>query len=314
MPEQIKFSLLENAFDYLLSASEHQAANTARDNKYAVLHLVAGIELLLKARLHYEHWTLLFNDVDKANLSARGRGDFKGIDFDIAIKRLTEVVGIKFDSRNLENLRLLRDVRNKIQHFAIAIDVDTLKSLLAIGYNFALDFYGEEIQELARRANEDISGELLQNIKDKLNEFAEFVRQRMEILRPDLASAIKVISCPICTQDAMVLGDGRPHCLYCNISSSAEELADLLFWNDTTFRIVECPHCGTETCVSQTEFGKVTGFCTSCGEEGTYYKCSRCGRPIVDYHDDPCPRCKDEMKEESEYEEEMQKDRESDPW
>ena len=62
--ERIRLHLLENAFDYLLSAAEYASLKSPRSWKYAILHLVAGIELLLKARLQQEHWSLLFQRVE----------------------------------------------------------------------------------------------------------------------------------------------------------------------------------------------------------------------------------------------------------
>jgi hypothetical protein len=43
-----------------------KARESSRDIKYAVLHLQAAAEVLLKARLFREHWDLVFNDPGKA--------------------------------------------------------------------------------------------------------------------------------------------------------------------------------------------------------------------------------------------------------
>jgi hypothetical protein len=44
---------------------------SAQDLKYAVLHLQAAREVLLKVRLIREHWTLVFKNPDKATLVNR---------------------------------------------------------------------------------------------------------------------------------------------------------------------------------------------------------------------------------------------------
>ena len=58
--DKITFGLLDNALDYLDQAAEHARKDTPRDWKYALLHLASGVELLLKAKLQEEHWSLVF--------------------------------------------------------------------------------------------------------------------------------------------------------------------------------------------------------------------------------------------------------------
>src|SRR6266568_2543373 len=80
---RLQLSLLGNALDYLENAVNRAAHVASRLDdpgttprrehrrwKYAVLHLEAGVELLLKARLSREHWSLVFADVDKATREA----------------------------------------------------------------------------------------------------------------------------------------------------------------------------------------------------------------------------------------------------
>jgi hypothetical protein len=49
--KKINFPPIQNGFDYLMSTVEHlRERPTARDLKYAVLHLQAAVEVLLKVR------------------------------------------------------------------------------------------------------------------------------------------------------------------------------------------------------------------------------------------------------------------------
>jgi HEPN domain-containing protein len=54
-------SLLENAYDFLNESlrSAERAGQDSKAWKFAVLHVVQAIELLLKARLHAEHPVLI---------------------------------------------------------------------------------------------------------------------------------------------------------------------------------------------------------------------------------------------------------------
>lgn len=63
---EVFFPPVPNGLDYLVSVVEHLESGdervSARDLKYAVLHLAAGAEVLLKAWLPLEHWSLVFKD------------------------------------------------------------------------------------------------------------------------------------------------------------------------------------------------------------------------------------------------------------
>lgn len=88
-------SLLENALDYFLSAAEYARQDDVRSLKYSLLHSVASIELVLKARLFKEQWPLIFADVDKADLSALKSGDFKSADSQTVIERLKKIATVR---------------------------------------------------------------------------------------------------------------------------------------------------------------------------------------------------------------------------
>ena len=70
MADELKLSLVENAEDFLSEAVKYAKAASPRDWKYATLHLWTALELLLKALLENEHWSLLFEDINKASGSA----------------------------------------------------------------------------------------------------------------------------------------------------------------------------------------------------------------------------------------------------
>ena len=59
--------MLENGLDFILSGLKHIGSQRFKfDLKYVVLHLSAGIELVLKDRLRREDWTQIFVDPEKA--------------------------------------------------------------------------------------------------------------------------------------------------------------------------------------------------------------------------------------------------------
>ena len=119
MADELKLSLLENAEDFLREAVKYAKVSSPRDWKYAALHLWSALELLLKALLETEHWSLLFEDVNKASRKKLEEGDFQTVRFDTALERIGGIVGISILDRDLRYLRQLRDLRNRMTHSAV---------------------------------------------------------------------------------------------------------------------------------------------------------------------------------------------------
>ena len=75
MPEP-QSKLMVGSLDFIVSAAEFASSEDSRKWKFAVLHLWTGMELLLKARLARENWSLLFANVDRADRSKLHDGNF----------------------------------------------------------------------------------------------------------------------------------------------------------------------------------------------------------------------------------------------
>ncbi|MDQ0604807.1 hypothetical protein QF037_009152 [Streptomyces canus] len=66
---------------------------------YAVLHLQAAAEVLLKARLLREHWSLVFKNPGQASEHRFLDGDFESCGIDATVRRLRQIVGLRSDGR-----------------------------------------------------------------------------------------------------------------------------------------------------------------------------------------------------------------------
>lgn len=86
--------MLENGMDFIISGILHlQKAESenveeniqGRELKYALLHLSSGIELVFKSRLNIEHWTYIFEDMNKASKKSYKDGSLKTADSNTAI-------------------------------------------------------------------------------------------------------------------------------------------------------------------------------------------------------------------------------------
>ena len=284
MNEQAKFqlSLLANGLDFVLGAAERAAIGAPRDLKYAMLNLVDGVELLVKARLEQEHWTLLFDQVDKASQEKLRSGDFKSVDFEQAYRRLKDIVGVEINAPVWKHLNDLRTLRNRTRHYNIDFELDQVRSLLAECLNFCHSFCNEQFPHLADNSQEK---QLLARIWEHLVQNKEFVDARMRAIAPELKGSL-AWECPACWQVAVIVDADDTSCKFCGILPDATSLAehnstrhssDL---SDPIGDLEDCPECG---------MGKIAALilapdytllymCSFCGEGGSrLVHCVRCG-------------------------------------
>ena len=252
---RISLTLLGNAIDFMEEAAVRAEHRSPRDWKYAILHLVAGIELLLKERLRREHWTLVFADPDRASKSSLASGDFTSVGFDVAVKRLGGAAEVAIDETQLKRLKDLQKYRNRFQHFAADITRDQLCAAMASGFNFFLDFVQSNLgNELDKKSREAIS-----DIAKKLDAFKDFVEHRFAAIEGKLKTAKVVINCPRCTQDTLMLGKGRPLCAFCGYCDDPD---NVIFENGLDGLLGYCSTCLDMICI---EYGD-DFVCLGCGK------------------------------------------------
>lgn len=278
----VSFTLVENALDFMLSAAEHSAKDDARSLKYAVLHVAAAAELLLKARLEREHWSLLFSDPGKADQRKFSIGDFRSADFEDALDRLERIAGVTIAEKDKERLRRLRDVRNRLQHFAASVGKEEAVSLLVNTCGFCLDFCRTQLGIGPGSAHDAAMAQVVQQLGD----FEEFVSERLKSVQPLLSAAPSVVWCPCCWQDALVVGDGQPHCAFCKHTTTPEELAELVGDGRADEVCLKCGSAALALAATGAHFA--VGHCMNCAAENAF--CLSCGHQYLGQWGD-CPQC-----------------------
>jgi len=119
-------SLIDNAFDFLekgISEFEHEP-------KYSVINFCAAVELLLKARLVHEHWSLVVVTPPHPNIASFRTGDFKSITFTDIIPRIEAVIGETIPKDAIRAFSNLAKHRNKMIHFFHEAHADETKKQL----------------------------------------------------------------------------------------------------------------------------------------------------------------------------------------
>jgi hypothetical protein len=77
----------------------------------------SAVELILKARLMAEHWSLIIAKPDKAKRSSFVSGEFQSVSMDGLLRRLRDIAGEHFSKGEQESFVGLRAHRNRLVHF-----------------------------------------------------------------------------------------------------------------------------------------------------------------------------------------------------
>ena len=170
--------------------------------------------------------------VSKARFAS---GDFDSVNSKTAIERLSNAAGIDLSIEDRALLESIRRYRNRVQHLDVDVREQAIKSLMGKGFAFTVRF----IEQSLSGALDDGGKSLVQGIVVDLTEYEEFANERMNELHDELAKFVDPPFCPRCGQEALCLGNGNPHCLFCGLTGSPEEIA---FLGDERM-VGVCPEC-----------------------------------------------------------------------
>ena len=267
--DYVHLNLVENGLDFLLSAAEAvQRDESPRSLKDAVLHVANGTELLFKARLAEEHWTLIFANPDEASHEKLAEEEFRSVDFQRAMERLEKIARVQLGKDTTTHLNNLRKFRNRLTHFTSYLDPAQAKSLVAKSMAFCVRFCEDHSKETLT-----VESQLVE-IHQLLGELQEFVDERMKRISEELEDAY-VVECPECWQETVVIDGGVVYCKFCRQHVSPQSIAATYSEGE----IEDCPECGEiQTFATVLYSNDIVGWsCYSCGQGGqNYHRCERC--------------------------------------
>ena len=122
--DNIHQQLIDNAIDFIEKSLEEFETNL----KYSIIHFAIGVELILKARLMNEHWSLTLENIDRISFQNFLDGSAKTVSANKLVERingLSEKPEINRDAN--EAFKNIFSERNKVIHF-INNDLDNNKS------------------------------------------------------------------------------------------------------------------------------------------------------------------------------------------
>jgi hypothetical protein len=228
--------LVQNAFDFL----KHSIEEFDTAPKYSVIHFCAAVEILLKARLLKEHWSLVISKPEEAKLDDFFKaGKFQSVTLEGARKRLCNIANDDIGDKAYNSFHALAEHRNKMIHF-FHPDVDDTKEAKAqivaehcrswcclLRLLERWDTYFHDFRSDIKQAD------------SMMKKHREYLSAKFEALKPDLDDARKAgympKECSACGFDAAVP------------ETNGNPIVPLKCWvcdhTETHFEF-KCPHCG----------------------------------------------------------------------
>jgi hypothetical protein len=318
---QLDFPPVRNGIDYLASVVEHLDEEASevepRDLKYAVLHLQAAAEVLLKARLLREHWSLVFKDPGRATRERFERADFESCGTDAAVQRLRDIVGLTIGDKDFEGLKALAHDRNALQHWGLTHNTAAVEARAARVLDFLLSFLDDELFPLLQGPELYAAARGRDEVEEGVKNISAYVKRRKDRLRGELKEHRSLtIECPDCDQMTLVVAPDGGTCHFCGRiwttgKDLLEEYQNIRFGPEP----MTCPQCDEDSLVQGIIFADAPSsvydllFCFTCTSRYTSREliaCAGCGRPwpVEEAAGEGsiagmCPECRNQLDPES---------------
>ncbi|WP_259781035.1 hypothetical protein [Aestuariispira ectoiniformans] len=288
--------LCENGFGFVTRAIEQLWENVSPDTlKYSVINFYSGVELLVKARLMHEHWTLIVVDPNKADIDEFLNGEAHTVGLKQAVQRLKKVAKVAVSPNAFNSFDELRKHRNRMVHFHHPInanepDQEKQKEVVILeqcrGWFYLRRLLGDEWQEVFADFQHQVA-----EINLAMKRHREYLTTVYDQIRPELEAARQdgaiLATCSACGFEAQVLDEIGPQEHECRVCLAEESFLlhicpDEDCKEKTLLSLEECEqwtceHCGSSIDLDDVLFeytieGKARhdepnqpAFCTECG-------------------------------------------------
>ena len=280
-----------------------------RELKYALLHLSSGIELVFKSRLNIEHWTYIFEDMNKASKKSYKDGSLKTADSNTSIDRLEKLCDYSFDKEQKIYLKKLREARNRFEHGYINNNPKAIENIINNAVKVIVDFLDKNYQEFEIPSNMDLSEGLTDNERELLKkltiEIKSLKNHHDDALKLAHSRAMNttleeyLMECPECGEKFLRYADDdkKCECYFCGYSDESNNVAKRYIENilqipeyesvydGEDFPLYTCLECNIESLVKTDNIY----FCFNCGMKynlDELNNCNSCGKLFYPINDE----------------------------
>lgn len=300
---------LETGLGYAVSAIRYlDKEDEDTDEKFAILHLYAAIEVLLKVRLIQEHWTLVIADSRNASLAKYHAGDFKSVGAEEAVRRLNDICKLGLPEYRNSPLKKAEEMRNRQQHFGLSESPIAIRAVSIPAYNYLIHFIEEHLSPDSYPYEHDLIDAALSEIRDRLPRLNDLIEQRYRQVEAALDSSpnpvIRCMRCQVMALEVLSTGGRCSVCLgqWNETNELAEEYAlEVLGVSGNNTPVDRCPSCQSMSLIANVEIkGHPSGpwFCFTCTDtwrHAVLSRCCHCGYLATGCASGICPSCVEEF-------------------
>ena len=245
-------SLARNAFDFL----ERGIGEFDKAPKYSVIHFCAAVEMLLKARLMKEHWSLIVSKPEQANLTKFMAGDFASVTMEEARARIRDIAGEEIADDAFNSFRTLANHRNKMIHFFHAdVDSDGQAKVKIVAEHCRSWFHLHRLLNRWDVYFRDFRAEITRADRS-MKAHRKYLSAKFKALKPELDASRKA-------------GNSPKACNACGFKAAIPEVLDeqiatvqCLVCDHTETQVeIDCPHCNQAVVIACEGYAK----CAHCG-------------------------------------------------
>ncbi|MEU2606606.1 hypothetical protein [Streptomyces albus] len=308
---RIHFPPILNGLDYLESTvtllGPTEGEPSARDVKYAVLHLQAAVETLLKARLALKEAKLVWVKPDEYEEQKHQAGAFKSVGWEDAIKRVKRECEPTTKIGPPRIYKALADMRNRFQHLGVSESATGVEALAIPVLDNLLTFVTADLLPNDDTAEWQAAEESMERVRSGLSPIKDFVAHRLDPIRDALdyqqSSTIACLSCAQLT--VMIDGSDVVTCALCGRNygephEAAWEYTDtspyLVAKGRESAEVFDCAECGgaaiQTTTASAPEKESWVCFRAACEINGLCQFCNQAA-DIVFPEAEMCQNCLD---------------------
>lgn len=231
-----KSNLMGSAFDFLRRAID----DFDEDLKFSIINFATAIELLLKARLMNDHWTLVVDRTSEADIDAFLDGKARTVTPREAVRRLEKVCRDPIGQDAATAFDVISQHRNRMIHFfheAATPEARNADKEQVAAEQCVCWFYLEQL--FVRWADQVADFEqVIAGIRWKMRQNARFLEVKYERLTPEIdaakAAGTEFADCAGCGHGAAKIEQhsdvlAEHHCQVCGLFE--------------TRLVIECPSC-----------------------------------------------------------------------
>lgn len=204
-PDDIFDKLTKNAIHFMGHSVD---LLEGKKTDFALVSFYTGLELLVKARLCAEHWSLIVKSVEKTNKKQFVEGESKTVGLDESQQRLARVADDGLPSDIYECIDRVRKHRNRIVHFDHpARFKEEFRSVIAAEMCRAWYLLLRHIKTRWRRYFKKYI-EDLDDLDRQIGRIREYLKAKYEEVKGYVAEMVgcgaEVKECPSCGYEAML--------------------------------------------------------------------------------------------------------------